>query len=165
MFCNQSASSGAASNLHLLHYPAATRNTGAASPAIPGMVAGGMGMAHNISPYSDPAYHNRAGSPVSIQEQRVLQVTNPQPPSPANESFQFGGGAASSSMSYPPAPQPEPQRDGKGRPISIAGQKMPIVHTDGGRFQEQFSSPSSPLSSPPAQAGPSTAPAPPAYAA
>lgn len=82
---------------------------------------------------------HRTGSPTSFQEPRILQVTNADfgPQSP-------GAGPATS-------PSPGPQRDGKGR-IVTRGEKAPIIHLDGGRYQG-------------ATAGSSSAagPAPPAY--
>jgi hypothetical protein len=68
-------------------------------------------------------------SPISIQEQRILQVTNadlnPQRP-------QSAGTRTSSSLGRTSL---DPQRDGKGR-IMTKGERVPKVHLDGGRFQE-----------------------------
>ncbi|KAF9449599.1 hypothetical protein P691DRAFT_758945 [Macrolepiota fuliginosa MF-IS2] len=80
----------------------------------------------------------RTGSPISFQEQRILQVTN------ADLRTQSPGTPTG-------ATSPEPQRDGKGRTM-IRGEKAPIVHLDGGRYQEGAAGSSS-----------AAGPAPPAY--
>lgn len=88
---------------------------------------------------------NRTGSPVSFQEQRILQVANtdlhPQSPQSPEISSSLSGGRLSV----------DPQRDGKGR-IAPKGEKAPIVHLDGGRYQEGVAGSSS-----------AAAPGPPAY--
>ncbi|KAF9014136.1 hypothetical protein BDQ17DRAFT_1404495 [Cyathus striatus] len=67
----------------------------------------------------------RAGSPVSVQEQRILQVTNASLESPDGGMF----------------PDTSAVRvDGKGRPVNARGEKVPLVHLDGGRLQEGSSS-------------------------
>ncbi|KAJ3576857.1 hypothetical protein NP233_g133 [Leucocoprinus birnbaumii] len=92
---------------------------------------------------------HRTGSPVSFQERRILQVTNADllPQSPQTPGV--GSSSLDNRLSV------DPQRDGKGRIIS-KGEKAPIVHLDGGRFQEDIAGSSSS-----APAGP----APPAYSA
>ncbi|KAJ2929582.1 hypothetical protein H1R20_g7513, partial [Candolleomyces eurysporus] len=134
-------------------------NGGPAQPQnnIMPVMAGG-----NRQSYIDP--ENRAGSPVSIQEHRVLQVINPD----NSYTFSSGGGASSavaggssSSAAYSSgagsSSAAAPAVDGKGRPINFGGEKAPLVHLDGGRYEE-------PLGPAPA-GGPSSSgePAPPAY--
>lgn len=85
----------------------------------------------------------RAGSPVSFQEQRILQVANadlvPQSPSSPGPGLSTSAGRTSL----------DPQRDGKGR-IVTKGEKAPIVHLDGGRYQQRAGSSSAAVSAPPA---------------
>ncbi|XP_006457816.1 hypothetical protein AGABI2DRAFT_114849 [Agaricus bisporus var. bisporus H97] len=73
--------------------------------------------------------HHRAGSPVSFQERRVLQVMNADstPLSPSSPAPRPSTPTGRSSL--------DPQRDGKGRLIT-KGEKAPIVHLDGSRYQE-----------------------------
>ncbi|RXW22072.1 hypothetical protein EST38_g3783 [Candolleomyces aberdarensis] len=125
---------------------------------IPVMVGG------NRQSYIDP--ENRAGSPVSIQEQRVLQVINPDNSytfsSGGGASSAVAGGSSSSGAAYSSGAGSSSAAasavDGKGRPINFGGEKAPLVHLDGGRYEE----PHLPVSA----GGPSTSsgdPAPPAY--
>jgi len=117
----------------------------------------------------------RTGSPVSIQEQRILQVTNADPSSMdygydaslvAGPSAMIGGAAtagpstlgtiaavSSSSATSSPAPSQAAQVDGKGRPLNTAGDKAAVVHLDGGAYQEPA----------PGTTQPPSGPAPPAY--
>jgi hypothetical protein len=116
----------------------------------------------NRQSYIDP--EQRTGSPVSIQEHRVLQVINPD----NSYTFSSGGGASSavaggSSSSAAAAafaagsPSPPPGTvDGKGRPIRLGGEKAPLVHLDGGLYEEPLVQIGGPSSS-------SNDPAPPAY--
>ncbi|KAF8969553.1 hypothetical protein BDZ97DRAFT_2055649 [Flammula alnicola] len=122
--------------------------------------------------YEDP--FARTGSPVSLQEQRILQVTNAEPssplypPTPARQSY-IGASyyanqpvaSSSSSSSAVAGPsgssnssQPSSSGvDGKGRPLNTRGEKAPLVHLDGGLYQEPAPDAELPAS-----------PAPPAYA-
>jgi hypothetical protein len=90
---------------------------------------------------------HRAGSPISFQEQRILQVTNADV-NPQNRQILRVG-----SSSLAGVPSSDPQSNGKGRFIT-KGETAPIVHLDGGRYQE-----------PVAESSSATAPAPPAYSA
>ncbi|KDR73703.1 hypothetical protein GALMADRAFT_142159 [Galerina marginata CBS 339.88] len=146
------------------------------NPALPGMVPliAATGMRNNNKQkapalpqqYEDP--FARSGSPVSIQEQRILQVTNGEPSSPgANESGIYNPNAyysaeASSSSSTAAGPSTSGGSqagssstggviDGKGRPLNFRGEKAPLVHLDGGVFEER--APDAPI----------VGPAPPAY--
>ncbi|KAF8163673.1 hypothetical protein B0H34DRAFT_672623 [Crassisporium funariophilum] len=106
--------------------------------------------------YEDP--FARTGSPVSVQEQRILQVTNAEPSSPyqpyaeASSSSSAGAGpSAGSSSGAQAAASPTYPTDGKGRPLNTLGEKAAMVHLDGGLYQQ-----------PPPGAAPAGA-APPAY--
>lgn len=101
--------------------------------------------------HEDPAYFNRAGSPVSVHEQRILQVANARPVSVEPDAFEH--------VSVPIV-APEPRLDGKGR-LSTIGEKAPIVHLDGGRYQQQDLGAGSSSSGPVMAAR--VTPAPPAY--
>ncbi|TEB39666.1 hypothetical protein FA13DRAFT_17745 [Coprinellus micaceus] len=80
----------------------------------------------------------RSGSPVSIQEQRVLQVINPDtglassPPQGASALASPTSPIGGSSSGH----RTNPSVDGKGRPIDTRGQFVPIVHLDGGVYEE-----------------------------
>lgn len=115
------------------------------------------------SNYSDP--FNRTGSPVSVQENRILHIANADPGfgSPDN-SFSYGNNAeASSSAAAGPGPSSAAagsssaatQVDGKGRPLNTSGEKAPLVHLDGGAYQAPE----------PGTTNPPPGPAPPAYSA
>ncbi|KAF6763781.1 hypothetical protein DFP72DRAFT_483205 [Ephemerocybe angulata] len=98
---------------------------------------------------------NRSGSPVSIQEQRVLQVINPDssyglPVGERDSMFSTTGASSSASP-------PRPLVDGKGRPIDLNGQMVPLVHLDGGRYEEPL------VPSQVAGGSAQTGPLPPAY--
>ncbi|TFK23434.1 hypothetical protein FA15DRAFT_757212 [Coprinopsis marcescibilis] len=71
----------------------------------------------------------RTGSPVSISNAHVLQVMNPEGLFAANNA----GGSSSGGVSAAAA---APLVDGKGRQINTKGEKQPIVHLDGGRYEE-----------------------------
>lgn len=97
-------------------------------------------------------FYNRAGSPVSIQEQRRLQVANAIPgvgsptasvysPEP-NDSFQLVDTSTPSAVGVFAAAATSEQRDGKGR-LKQVSEKPPLVHLDGGRYQEGQASSSS----------------------
>ena len=105
--------------------------------------------------YDDP--FARSGSPVSVQEQRILQVTNADPATPlyppagpSRQSY-FGGQHDVGSSSAGPsaaAASAAPPVDGKGRPLNLLGEKAPLVHLDGGLYQEP--EPDAPAPGPPA---------------
>ena len=117
---------------------------------------------HPLQPQPQQQYEDpfaRSGSPVSIQEQRILQVTNadtssilgsPGPvrssvlagPGPSSSAFgaafasgsgSGAGGSAGPSASTATRPS---VTDGKGRPLNMLGEKAPLVHLDGGLYQE-----------------------------
>lgn len=104
--------------------------------------------------YEDP--FARSGSPVSVQEQRILQVTNADPATPlyppagpSRQSY-FGGQLhdAGSSSAGPSSANTAPAVDGKGRRLNLQGEKVPLVHLDGGLYQEP--EPNAPAPAPPA---------------
>ncbi|PPQ74780.1 hypothetical protein CVT26_004888 [Gymnopilus dilepis] len=91
--------------------------------------------------------YGRSGSPVSFQEQRVLQVTNAEPSSPSSRNsreiydpnFYYSGqyeAASSSSLTAGPSGSSTSGVDGKGRPLNLRGEKAPLVHLDGSLYQE-----------------------------
>lgn len=95
---------------------------------------------------------HRSGSPVSIQEQRVLQVINPDSGygfSTSVDSSVLGrassppgqAGGSSSSSQAPAAQGTRPMVDGKGRPVDLQGQMVPLVHLDGGAYEEPVVAP------------------------
>ena len=94
---------------------------------IPGIipVMGGAATRHRQQT-SDPVY-NRSGSPVSIQEQRILQVSNAGPDEASS---------SSAAINYPSTADATTAYDGKGRPINLGGEKPALVHLDGGRYEE-----------------------------
>lgn len=120
--------------------------------ATPGVTPGAMpGVAVvPLGGHEDPGYFNRAGSPVSVHEQRILQVANAPPASVESDVFEH--------VPFVPGPR----RDGKGR-LSMIDEKAPIVHLDGGRYQDPSLNAGSTSSG--LMAGPATfvTPAPPAY--
>ncbi|EAU88917.1 hypothetical protein CC1G_10563 [Coprinopsis cinerea okayama7 len=89
----------------------------------------------------------RSGSPVSIQNTQVLQVMNPEPSNYGEGSSSGAAGSGSGTAT---------QYDGKGRPVNTRGEKAPIVHLDGGRYEE-------PIAPAEGTTQPSSGPAPPAY--
>ncbi|KIM48664.1 hypothetical protein M413DRAFT_21015 [Hebeloma cylindrosporum] len=136
-------------------------------PLIP-IIAGGV-RNNRQQQYEDP--FNRTGSPVSIQEQRILQVTNADSsPYPGGSVYDpnayYAEGSSSSSAYYaegsssgagPSSSSAAASNssafaaaDGKGRPLNTRGEKAPIVHLDGGLYQQPVP-------------GVQTGPAPPAY--
>jgi len=101
-----------------------------------------------VAVQEEVGYFNRSGSPISIQEPRILQVTNApiSPTSPMHDAF-----AESSSAAAAASAVLGPPRDGKGRVIQSMSSKPPLVHLDGGRYQEGAGS-SSAANAPPAYA-------------
>ena len=100
--------------------------------------------------YEDP--FARSGSPVSVQEQRILQVTNADPATPlhpaagsSRQSYQGRAGGVRESVD---GAARATAVDGKGRPLNVAGEKAPLVHLDGSLYQEP--TPSAPTPAPPA---------------
>ena len=164
-------------------------STGPYTPPIIPIIAGSV-RDNRQQQYEDP--FNRTGSPVSIQEQRILQVTNAEPSSPYDRgsiydpNAYYAEGSSSSSAAYNSnAHYPEGSsssstaagsslaapsggasstgagaRDGKGRPFNTAGEKMPLVHLDGGLYQQPGSGAQMGFGNPSTQP---TGPAPPAY--
>ena len=148
-------------------------STGPYTPPIIPIIAGNV-RDNRQQQYADP--FNRTGSPVSIQEQRILQVTNAEPSSPydtgsiydpnayyAEGSSSSSAAAGSSSLVGPSGGAASAgafATDGKGRPFNTAGEKVPIVHLDGGLYQQPV--PGAQMGSGNATTQP-TGPAPPAY--
>jgi len=124
-------------------------------PIIP--IIGGPIRNNQQQQYEDP--FNRTGSPVSIHEQRILQLANPE--SSYNRSsiydpnaYYSEAGASSSAGPSSVSGSSSAPRDGKGRPLVLVGEKAPLVHLDGGMYEQQ------PEPVPVVHTGP----APPAYA-
>jgi hypothetical protein len=165
-------------------------STGPYTPPIIPIIAGNV-RDNRQQQYEDP--FNRTGSPVSIQEQRILQVTNAEPSSPYDRgsiydpNAYYAEGSSSSSAAHNPnthyregssssstaagssslaAPSGGASsagavvRDGKGRPFNTAGEKMPLVHLDGGLYQQPVPGVQMGLGNATTQP---TGPAPPAY--
>ncbi|KAH6902301.1 hypothetical protein BKA70DRAFT_668798 [Coprinopsis sp. MPI-PUGE-AT-0042] len=100
----------------------------------PQPVGGPPPQTHGHAPSASVSSYGRSGSPVSVQNAQVLQVMNPE------TSYQYNHTQAGSSSSagYPAASSAVPAypTDGKGRPVNTMGEKSPIVHLDGGRYEE-----------------------------
>jgi hypothetical protein len=128
-------------------------STGPYTPPIIPIIAGGV-RNNRQHQYEDP--FNRGtdtSSSVSVysQEQRVLQVTNADPPSSydrgsiydpnvyyAEGSSSSSAAAGSSSLAGRSGGTSSGSAfvmDGKGRPLNMAGEKVPIVHLDGGLYE------------------------------
>ncbi|KAF9469443.1 hypothetical protein BDZ94DRAFT_1244474 [Collybia nuda] len=122
------------------------------SPSIYSGATHAIGMSM-VSNSEDHPYTNRSGSPMSMQEQRILQVTNAPALSPQSETFQYADSLVSSSAASEAATSAVPQRDGKGRLRTSTG-KAPLVHLDGGRIQQELEAGSSSGMRPPGAAPP-----------
>ena len=155
-------------------------STGPYTPPIIPIIAGNI-RNNQQQRYEDP--FNRTGSPVSIQEQRILQVTNnAEPSSPydrgsiydpnayyaesSSSSSAAVAGPSSSSSAGPSggtsnASSSAFAMDGKGRPLNMSGEKVPIVHLDGGLYQQPVPGVQMGFGNAPSQP---PGPAPPAYA-
>lgn len=135
-------------------------------PPLPGMiplVATSMRRDnHSLAAQQHDDPFARTGSPVSIQEHRILQVTNAEPSSLSYrasgvydpQAYYAGQGDASSS-SGGAGPSSEGSQagsstDGKGRPLNLRGEKAALVHLDGGLYQEPSSEMPPPGPAPPA---------------
>jgi len=108
-------------------------------PIIP--IIGGPARNNQQQQYEDP--YNRTGSPVSIHEQRILQLANPETSSyhrgsvyDPNAYYMEAGTSSSAGPSSVSGSSSAP-RDGKGRPLVLVGEKAPIVHLDGGVYEQQ----------------------------
>lgn len=123
---------------------------GMMAPLVPGVAPPASNRPHSFD------QDGRSGSPVSIQEQRVLQVINP------DSSYLGSSPPQGSNLGSPSSPvggssgQQSSAVDGKGRPIDTRGQFVPLVHLDGGAYEE-------PLPSGSAAGGRTSESQPPAY--
>jgi len=100
--------------------------------------------------YEDP--FARSGSPVSIQENRMLQVTNSESSRYSDGSSTGAGALGTPGLFVVGSSSGGVSADGKGRPLNLRGEKAGLVLLDGGAYQDPL------LSEPP------STPAPPAYA-
>ncbi|KAH6906925.1 hypothetical protein BKA70DRAFT_1285832 [Coprinopsis sp. MPI-PUGE-AT-0042] len=121
-------------------------------PLLP--VGGPPPQTHGHAPSASVSSYSQSSGPVSAQNAQVLQVMNPETPYHYNHTQ----GGSISSAGYPTASSTVPiyPTDGKGRPVNSTGEKAPIVHLDGGRFEELGASTSGITHSP-------SDPPPPAY--
>lgn len=128
------------------------------SPMAPVVVGGARNSTQqqSFAQYDDP--FARSGSPVSVQEQRILQVTNADPATPvyppigpSRQSY-LGGSAGPSAIGIGRQTVDRTAGtqgvDGKGRPLNVVGEKVPLVHLDGELYQEP--APDAPAPAPPA---------------
>lgn len=120
----------------LSHNPSVTSSGYYASQyGSPPQPVGGLPPAqgHGHTPSLSASSYGRTGSPVPVQNNQVLQVVNPE------TSYQHNQGASGSSAGYAvgsSSATPAYPTDGKGRPVNMGGEKAPIVHLDGGRYEE-----------------------------
>lgn len=102
-------------------------------------------ISHQSQPMHSQRYEDpfaRTGSPVAYQDRQLFHVRNPEP----SHSFIEG----SSSMTYGTpglsvsGALTSSDRDGKGRPLGMGGEKVPLVHLDGGAYEERSRTPAPP---------------------
>ena len=132
--------------------PGAGSSTRPYTPPIIPIIAGSV-RNNRQQQYEDPFHPTDSSSSISVysQEQRVLQVTNADPPSSydrgsiydpnvyyAEGSSSSSAAAGSSSLAGRSGGASSGSTfvmDGKGRPLNMAGEKVPIVHLDGGLYE------------------------------
>jgi hypothetical protein len=88
--------------------------------------------------YEDP--FARTGSPIAYQDRQVLHVMN-------TENMSVEGSSSSRTFSTPGLSVSGPSMssfDGKGRPFNLGGEKAPLVHLDGGTYEERSRTPAPP---------------------
>jgi len=104
---------------------------------------------------------------MSIAEQPILHVTNAHPAMEdfmSEDPFSSSSSAAAAAASVSSFSSHEPQVDGKGRMRHPSQGKVPLVHLDGGRVQQQLEAVIS-GAGPAVVAEAGAGPAPPAYEA
>lgn len=100
--------------------------------------------------YEDP--FARSGSPVSIQDNRVLQVMNAEPNRYSEGSSSGAGAFSTPGLFVVGSSSGVESIDGKGRPMDIRGEKAALVHLDGGAYQDPLPSERPGTPAPPAYA-------------
>lgn len=90
--------------------------------------------------YEDP--FARTGSPVAYQDHHLFHVRNPE------LGHSFVEGSSSRTFGTPglsvSGPLTSGDRDGKGRHLGTGGEKAPLVHLDGGAYEERSRTPAPP---------------------
>ena len=126
-------------------------STGPYTPPMIPIIAGSV-RNNRQQQYEDPFNRTGTSSSVSTQEQRILQVTNADPPSSydrgsiydpnvyyAEGSSSSSAAAGSSSLAGPSGGASSASAfvmDGKGRRRNTSREKVPIVHLDGGLYEQ-----------------------------
>jgi hypothetical protein len=89
--------------------------------------------------YEDP--FARTGSPVAYQDHPVLRVRNAEPSICSLRGLRR---RRSAHLACRCLDHQGRRYDGKGRPLNVGGEKAPLVHLDGGAYQEQPRTPAPP---------------------